>query len=333
MAVDKTKAQAGQTQGAIGHKPEELKSGGLIPERAKGTVTVRCMAPGGRVTAERLRKIADVAEKYGTGLVHLSVRMSPEVLHVKLSDVEAVTRELSEVGQRIASCGRRTRVPIACGGCEYNPNGLVNTQKLALEINERFFGEDHVAKFKISLSGCPIECMHARMADLGFFGQMEPRLVAENCTGCELCTRACQDEALEMVDGLPVRDYDNCISCGDCVKACPFEAMVPKRVGHGVLVGGKGGKHMLMTEPVAEFVPEEKIIDVVRAISDWYRANGIPGERIGFTIARVGIDSLKNHLKELIGDCLLEADDLKKPRWVRFYPPGVAGRFRALAKD
>lgn len=314
----------------VGFKPEDLKAGGLIPERAKGTVTVRCMAPGGRVTSEKLKKIAEIAEKYGTGVVHLSVRMSPEILHVKLSDVEAVTRELSQVGQKIASCGKRTRVPIACGGCEYNPNGIVETQRLALAINERFFGEDHVAKFKISLSGCPIECTHARMADLGFFGQMEPELIAEKCTSCELCVGACQDNALEMVDGLPVRNPENCIACGDCVKACPFDSMVPKRRGLAVLVGGKGGKHMMMTEPMAEFVPEDKILDVVQRVSDWYRANGRRGERIGVTVARVGINSLKEHVKDIIGGYLVEAGDLKQARWIRFYPPGVAEQFHGL---
>lgn len=44
---------------------EELKAGGLIPQRQKKMVTVRCMASGGRLTSQRLRAIADVADKCG----------------------------------------------------------------------------------------------------------------------------------------------------------------------------------------------------------------------------------------------------------------------------
>lgn len=335
MAVEKGAETAGGTAGEIpvgshrvGLRPEELKAGGLIPQRQKKTVTVRCMAPGGRVTSARLRRIADVAEKYGQGLVHLSVRMSPEILYVRLEDVEKVAAELAGVGQRIASCGKRVRVPTACGGCEYNPNGLTDTQRLAGEVNERYFGLDQHHKFKISFAGCPIDCVRAREMDLGFQGQVEPELIEEKCTGCELCVRACRDGALEMVEGFPERDPSRCTSCGDCIKACPFEAMAAGHTGHAVYVGGKHGKHPLAAYPVAELVPDEKVFELIEAVLAWYQAHGQRGERVGDAIARAGIDSLRRALRPVIGEYLLTRRDLEQPRWVKLFWPGAAGAFQ-----
>ncbi|NIM04391.1 MAG: 4Fe-4S dicluster domain-containing protein [Armatimonadetes bacterium] len=307
---------------------EELKAGGFIPQRQKGKITLRCKAPGGRLTSERLEQIAAAARKYGEGVVHLSVRQSPEILHVDLADLDEVVRELGEVGQEIASCGKRFRVATACGGCEYNPNGWTDTQHFAQEATTRFFGQDTPHKFKTCFAGCVRDCVKSRMMDLGFQGMVEPKLLAENCTHCTLCVKACEDDALRMgEEDLPVRDLDKCISCGDCIKVCPFDAMVPARIGHAVYVGGKHGKHPHAAYPVAELVPDELVMDVIETTMAWYRKHGEKGERLGNTLDRVGIDDYRKALREVVGEALLSADDLKKPRWRRVLYRGLTDTF------
>jgi electron transport complex protein RnfB len=41
------------------------------------------------------------------------------------------------------------------------------------------------------------------------------------CLGFGDCTRACNYDALHLVDGLSTVDYDKCIGCGACAKVCP----------------------------------------------------------------------------------------------------------------
>lgn len=41
------------------------------------------------------------------------------------------------------------------------------------------------------------------------------------CIGCGICEKTCQYGAIEMIDDLPVIDYDKCIGCGECANKCP----------------------------------------------------------------------------------------------------------------
>jgi dissimilatory sulfite reductase (desulfoviridin) alpha/beta subunit len=310
----------------------DLKAGGFIPQRQAGKVTIRCKAPGGRLTSERLQRIAEVAHTYGKGVVHLSVRMSPEIPYVDLSDLDVVVRELADAGQEIASCGKRFRVSTACAGCEYNPNGLTDTQGLAQAATQRFFGQDAPHKFKTCFGGCVRDCVRSRMADLGFQGMVRPRLVADNCTHCGLCAKACQDDALTVAEGgLPVVDAARCIACGDCIKVCPFDAMVVGEVGHGVFAGGKHGKHPHVAYPVAEFVPDEQVMAVIEVTMNWYRDHGRRGERLGDVLDRAGIDSYRRALRTVVGERLLTAGQVGQPKWTRIFYPGLAGTFPTYA--
>ncbi|OHB94022.1 MAG: sulfite reductase [Planctomycetes bacterium RIFCSPHIGHO2_12_FULL_52_36] len=270
---------------------QKLKSGGFIKQTQKDLFTVRLRMPGGRITPEKMAKIAEVAKKYSRmGFCHLSFRQSIELIGVHIDDFDKVAKELATAGVKVASCGPRVRVPTACGGCEYNPNGLMETQHKALEVDEKLFGTPCHHKFKTSFSGCPIDCARTTENDLGFQGAVEPQWDEPLCTGCTLCAKACMEGAIVPdKDGKPIFDPGKCIYCADCIRACPTNSWRIKRQGWIVRVGGKHGRHPRQAEEVARFLPDEKVIPFIEKTIQWYKDNGRPRERIGTTIDRVGL--------------------------------------------
>ncbi|GFO61889.1 sulfite reductase [Geomonas silvestris] len=289
---------------------KNLKAGGFIKERGKDLFTVRLRVPGGRLSVDRLAKIAQVAQKYGKGYVHLSVRQSIELINIHFADFDTVVAELGEEQQKVASCGARVRVPTACGGCEYNPNGLVDTQKAALEVDAKLFGTatgHH--KFKVCFAGCPFDCPKSAINDVGFQGAIWPKLDAGACIGCGLCAKSCTEGALAMgEDGNPVFTGENCIYCGDCVKVCPTSAWEVEKRGYSVRIGGKWGRRPLVGTLYATFLPEEKAVDFIAAVLAWYqeKAEGAGRVRLGDIIMREGTASLLERLRQDFAEYLLE---------------------------
>jgi RnfABCDGE-type electron transport complex B subunit len=45
------------------------------------------------------------------------------------------------------------------------------------------------------------------------------------CIACKLCEKACQFDAIHVIDNLAVIDYHKCTSCGECVKVCPMKTI------------------------------------------------------------------------------------------------------------
>jgi anaerobic sulfite reductase subunit C len=223
------------------------------------------------------------------------------MIHVNIKDFDDIVADLAEGGQKVASCGARVRVPTACGGCEYNPNGLMDAQASALEVDEKLFSTPtghH--KFKISFSGCPIDCFKSNMNDVGFQGVVYPELDLKECISCGLCAKSCGHQAIAMGgDNKPVFFSDKCIYCGDCIKVCPTEAWTGAKSGYLVRIGGKGGHTPMLGTLFALFLPAERVVAFLEEVLAWYgeKAKGLGRIRIADIILREGTDSLLDHLR------------------------------------
>jgi dissimilatory sulfite reductase (desulfoviridin) alpha/beta subunit len=270
----------------------------------------------------RLKKIAQVAEKFGGEFVHLSVRQSIELININYKDFDAVVSELGEGEQKVASCGARVRVPVACGGCEYNPNGLVDTQRSAMDVDRELFGaETGHHKFKVAFSGCPFDCPKAAINDVGFVGAIRPELEREECISCGLCAKSCAEGAIAMdQENKPLYFPEKCTFCGDCVKVCPTGAWKSVEKGYTVRIGGKWGRRPLIGTLYATFLPEEKVVELIAAVLAWYRekAEGQGRIRLGDIILREGTESLLEHLRNKFPTNVVE----------KTIPPQVVGRDR-----
>lgn len=289
---------------------KNLKSGGFIKERGKDLFTVRLRVPGGRMPVARLKKIAETAEQFGGEFVHLSVRQSIELVGVHFKNFDAVVAALGEESQKVASCGARLRVPTACGGCEYNPNGLVDTQQAALAVDRELFGsETGHHKFKVGFAGCPFDCPKSATNDVGFQGAVWPELAEEDCMLCGLCVKACTEGAIEKTAaGKLAFIAERCLYCGDCIKVCPSESWQVAKKGYTVRIGGKWGRRPLVGTLFATFLPEEQAVPFIAEVLAWYReqAAGMGRIRIGDVLRKVGTESLLAHLRAKFPDSVVE---------------------------
>lgn len=289
-----------------------LKSGGLIKQRQRDKFTVRLRCPGGRVPLSRLEKIVEVAKRHGGNYVHLSMRQSIEIPYVDYRSFKAVFDELAKGGQQVASCGARIRVPTACSGCEYNPNGLTDTQAMARLVDEKFFGRELPHKFKISFSGCPIDCARTSENDLGFQGAVKPEWDEETCIGCRVCSKACREGAIESdaETGRPVYNPEQCLYCGDCIRSCPTDSWREKVKGWMVRVGGRHGRHPIVGHTIAEFVQDDDVPRFIEAVTSWFGENGTEYGRTRLGVLLLMPEKWEGFIAEMrrrFGDRILSA--------------------------
>ena len=297
----------------------KLKSLGFVKQKQKNLFTVRCACPGGRVPIKRLKKMIEAAEKYGNGYVHLTARQGLEIPYVHHKDFDRVIDLLAKAKGEIGSGGPRVRVPTACGGCEYNPHGLMDTQKMCQMVYKKFFGHPCNHKFKISFSGCPHDCVRTNDIDLGFQGAVLPGFSDKKCVRCGTCSYACKERAIKPdKEGMPVFTQKNCVLCGDCIRVCPREAWVVDKRGYIVRVGGKHGVHPLNGSVIARLVSDSKVAPIIKKTLQWYNKEGTSKGKIRIgEILRKG-SNMENYMvfmKNVLGE--YAEKKVRKPELIR----------------
>ena len=131
-----------------------LKKGGFMRQKQKGCFSLRIAVVGGNLTAENIKTVAEVSEKYGHGYVHMTSRQGIEIPFIKVEDINVVKEELAKGGVGTGVCGPRVRTITACQGSEICPSGCIDTYTLAKELDERYFGREL----------CPLTFVKAKVA-------------------------------------------------------------------------------------------------------------------------------------------------------------------------
>ena len=58
-------------------------------------------------------------------------------------------------------------------------------------------------------------------------GKAAMSVCSNSCIGCGLCQKECKFDAIHVVNGVAVIDYDKCKGCKLCTKVCPRDAILP----------------------------------------------------------------------------------------------------------
>ena len=276
-----------------------LKKGGFMRQKQKGCFSLRIAVVGGNLTAENIKTVAEVAEKYGHGYVHMTSRQGIEIPFIKVEDINVVKEELAKGGVGTGVCGPRVRTVTACQGSEICPSGCIDTYTLAKELDERYFGRELPHKFKFGVTGCQNNCLKAEENDVGIKGGIKVSWKEDACIGCGVCVKACRQGAITLEDGKISVDNSKCNYCGRCFKACPTDAW---NTIHGYIVsfGGLFGNSINKGEKIIPFIEnKEKLMEICDAALNFFAENAKPSERFKFTIDRVGREKFEQRILEV----------------------------------
>lgn len=275
-----------------------LKKGGFMRQKQKNNFSLRLAVVGGNLTSKNLQKIAEVAEKFGDGHVHLTSRQSIEIPFIKLDDIEEVKEELAKGDCKPGACGPRVRTVTACQGNQVCPSGNIDSNHIAQELDKRYFARELPHKFKFGVTGCQNNCLKAEENDVGIKGAMTVSWKEDACIQCGVCEKACRTGAITIQDGKVSVEEGKCNYCGRCAKACPTDAW-DTQTGYLVSFGGLFGNRIHKGEELLPVITsEETLFRVTDAAIQFFDDHANPSERFQYTIERVGIDKFKETLKE-----------------------------------
>jgi len=183
---------------------------GIYGQRQKGYQMVRVKIPAGIMTPHQMTVLADIADNYSNGVLHITTRQDIQFHWVKLEDVPDIMRKINEVGLTTKeACGNTVRnitTSYLSGICPFE---LFDVDNIALEltklilVNPEF--EDLPRKFKISFSCCKKHSYLIPFHDIGFIPTKK-----ENNFGFEVYIGGglgdLPKEAYKLTDYLPIED-------------------------------------------------------------------------------------------------------------------------------
>jgi len=277
---------------------KELKKGGFMRQVQKDRFSLRLRIVGGQVQTDQLQKVTEIAEKYGQSYIHMTSRQGIEIPFIKLQDIDAVKKELSEVGLQPGACGPRVRTITACQGENICPSGLIDTTSLAKELDDRYFARELPHKFKLGVTGCSNNCLKAEENDLGIKGGLKPAWQEQACNYCGLCQAVCPAQAIQVDKGKTVSlNEAQCTYCGKCVKSCPVEAWLGEK-GFIVSFGGLFGNRIAVGKQILPLVfSRENLFQVIDLTLAFFQKYGKQSERFRNTLERVGWELLARELE------------------------------------
>lgn len=275
-----------------------LKKGGFMRQKQKNNFSLRLRVVGGALTAENLKKISEVAEKFGNGTVHLTSRQGVEIPFIKLEDIDAVKAELKKGGCEPGVCGPRVRTVTACQGNTVCPSGNIDCGDIARKLDQRYFGRELPHKFKFGVTGCQNNCLKAEENDMGVKGASKVTWNQESCIYCNVCAKACRKDAITVTEDSLTFEEDKCNYCGRCEKACPTGAWQ----GESAYIVSFGGLFGNTISKGDSFLPlittEEQLFRVADRVIQFFEEHARPGERFKFTIDRIGAEKFRKEMEE-----------------------------------
>lgn len=147
---------------------KDLLEKGAVLQRDKETYAIAPHLTAGIVSADELRKIADVADKYNVSAIKVTGAQRIALVGLKEEDIDSAWGDLGmSQGAAIGLCVRSIKV---CPGTTFCKRGLQDSVAVGSKLDSLYHGKNLPNKLKIGVSGCPHSCADSAFKDIGLIG-------------------------------------------------------------------------------------------------------------------------------------------------------------------
>ncbi len=300
--------------------------GGIIPRfselaakfpESKEFHTLRIMPPAGyHYDTALLRKLCDVWEKHGSGLIALHGQSGDIMFQgCTTENTQKAFDEFNEMGFDLGGAGPAMRTSMSCVGHARCEKSCYDEVKAHRTVLNEFLDEMHRPalpyKFKFKFSGCPNDCVNAiHRSDFALIGTWRDDMKVNQAEvkayvashgrkyTIDSVIAMCPTRALSLNDD-DTLDVDNksCVRCMHCMNVMTKALAPGDDKGASILIGGKrslkvGDMMGIMMVPFIKLDTDEdfeKLLEFARSLIDFFAENALEHERIGECIDRIGL--------------------------------------------
>ncbi len=149
----------------------------LGPHRADGYAIVNISLKSdtgipGDATADQMRLMADLAERYSFDELRVSHTQNIVLPHVRKDDLFTIWQALAKADLATANYNLATDI-IACPGLDYCALATARSIPISQSITRKFADskkQDEIGKLRINISGCINACGHHHVGHIGILG-------------------------------------------------------------------------------------------------------------------------------------------------------------------
>jgi sulfite reductase alpha subunit len=279
--------------------------------------TLRVQPPAGlHYSTDLLRKMCDIWEKHGSGLIALHGQSGDIMFQGCTTDnVQKAFDELNEIGLDMGGAGPALRTSMSCVGharCEQSCYDEVRTHRLIINtLLDEMHRPALPYKFKFKFSGCPNDCVNAiHRSDFAIIGTWRDDMQVDQEKVKEYVAKMgrkkmidnviahCPTRALSLNDD-DTLDVDNrsCVRCMHCINVMTKALSPGKDRGVTILIGGKrslkiGDQMGTVIIPFMKLETEEdfeQLKELAETVVDFFAENALEHERVGECITRIGL--------------------------------------------
>jgi dissimilatory sulfite reductase alpha subunit len=239
--------------------------------------TLRIQPPAGmHYSTGMLRKLCDVWQKHGSGLIALHGQSGDIMFQGASSEkVQPAFDEMNEMGFDMGGAGAALRTSMSCVGaarCEMSCYDEARALRTVINANlDDMHRPSLPYKFKVKFSGCPNDCVNSiQRSDMAVIGTWRDAIRTDDTLGREWYAGHGMEELVDNVvsrcptrairlrkangesgtgtvsrlrlDDTHVLEIDNadCVRCMHCLNVMPGALLPGTDRGATILVGGKG---------------------------------------------------------------------------------------------